>query len=636
MRRARQSHAASKQRAALAAAILVVLCACDPLAETTDAGVPDGGFPQVPLDPIAMELEPVTFAAAPFRIGLAAAGQALFSSTPSGLERSVDLGATWQLISTLPLLGFQGDSAGRLIAFSNTELWVSDDSGGTFTSHALPSELGAPGRLFVSGDDAIWLLSQPAPFALARSVDHGASFSMTPAPLASSLLACTALGDALAFVVDGVNLARVTEDAVTVLGPVPSASACVSTNAGTVIVSAYDSTSVELLFTDDVTAPVRREVAQAFRYAGAGARVVRWGSNAVLAESVDHGETFTARDTVPPPPPFNLDALALVPGALAVLTQQGPASLADGATTWVVHPQPGLPPNPSPHDLAFAASSSGIAMLLDDNIQRTVYLARDGVTWRRGLTFPVADAQAIALDPTGTRVIVAGQLGGYSILGDDARTVLHADQIESAAGLLETDTIRSVTWGPDPAGSVILAASADDADTRGRLWQLDGEADHNTWLTLTPTETFESPRLREGGYHALAVSKAGSFEGGPPEDRALVASFRSFVSTGSFTTQLLTQFRLFDNNSSWDEAPPPVTSSAALSASWQAQTSRGMAMLWSENRLYFGRDMRLLREVPLSAGFPAARVVRFAPDGRLWIGTAFGVFRSVGVPTLEP
>lgn len=602
----------------------LLLLGCDELTPPLmDAGPDDKSQQLPPLDPISIAFEPVTFPQAPMRTQLVAHDGALLSVSTQGVDRSDDHGASWTRVSGSFPEDLTSDGRGALWARTSAALLRSDDGGATFQERPLPADLAAAGRLFITRDGAVWLLSQAAPFLLARSTDGGATFAPALALEGAALAACAPLGDAIAFLIDGATLVRVRDTEVEVLGAVSGAASCATTPGGAVLVSGYDTSTYELRFIDALTAPVRTETSQRWRYQTAGDALVRYGFGGAVELSADDGVSFTAREAAAPDN-MTVSVLVAIADAFIALTTLGPAALEGEASTWVVHAQAGLPPFVSVRALSFARESPGIALLVDDNIQRTLFVALDGVTFVRGQGFAQAEANAVALHPRDDRVVVAGIYGSYRILGDGGRTVLRAGQINTIAGEVDVDPIREVLWEPDPAGSVVLAGTATDDDTRGRLWQLDGEADDNTWRSLTPARTATSAALRPGGFHALAASH---FE--PGQNRALTLSHRSFVSAGSFTTKVLMQSQLFNNNSDWVEADAPVGFTPALSASYAHNWLDGVAMLWSENRLRYGRTGDRLHEVILDPpGLPELRVVRFAPDGRLWLGTANGVWRS--------
>lgn len=615
-------------------ALALFLVACPQAPSGTDGGPDaglDGGADAGPLPPLALEFEPMTLPTTKLRSALESDGTTLFSLTTSGVEASDDLGRAWAVRSTTPVNAlFSGP--GVLYALSSQALRRSVDGARTFTDVTLPAETPASGvpQVTVTSDGALWLTTRNGPLAVARSDDGGTSFAPVPVPMGATRLdACRSLHPSFVAVQDGVTVVR-SDDGTgfTALGPIASPEGCLVTATGAVLVSGRDTTPYELRLAPGATTWDRTELTSAVRYAARGGALVRWTVDGRISESTDDGVTWSPRSAAAPTG-FAVDGVVLAQGTVVALSNQGVALLPPGATAWELRVEPGVPLFLRVVDVAFASQSPATALLLEDNVRRTLYLAEDGVTWKRGLTFDVADAQTIALSPEGGRVFFGRANGLYTLVADAGTEVTHVDTIHSAAGFVERNTVQQAAWGADPSGSYVMVSTADDADTSGSVWLFDAESPDFTWVERRPFRTTTAAGLRLGGYHALAIRGLTA-----EPNRELVTGLRSFVSTNSYLNWLLTWPALFDANRDWTQDAPPVAPDAPLTASFQAADGRLLAVLWPENRLWVGPNAAQLREVPLPQGLPAVRVARFGHDDRLVLGTAGGLWRSKTVPAL--
>lgn len=582
-----------------------------------------------PLPDLAVTFVPANPPAPPLYLNPTALGAQLFAATPQGLSRSDDYGVSFSPVSSTPGSLLAIDSSGVLYAGSGLGLFRSQDAAKNFDSLSLPSGFQVA-NLLLSGDDAVWLLSQDSPPRLVRSLDQGVQFDEVALPEGQFLKPCRSLTDHLVFVADG-TLVRVAADGTTnITSELPPVLDCVVLPSGTILVSGTDTPPSELRFPLGDAPPERRETDSLATYLATPKRLLRSIPGGDLEESFDDGVTFE-RLAIERDPEVSVSSITIAEGALVGLTPRGSARLLEGQSVWQETVYPGVPGG-AVRDLAFAKGSERRALLVDTNTQRTLFVTEDGVDWVAGAVLRQAEATCIAIHPTDGRVVVGGVSGQYRIFDADGKTLLHIDPISSAGGAIETNDVLQIVWEPDPAGSVIIASTGDATDTNGNLWQLDGEADHYAWDLLTPYSTAESPALRRGSYRALAVSDVG-----PNGHRALTTALRSFVTTATFTSQLLTQPRLFDSGSSWNEAEPPVLASPILAATYAGPYDAGVALLFSENRIAFGPFISRLHSVPITSGnMPSIELLRFDAGGRLWLGTQGGLYRSSQPLALPP
>lgn len=616
------------------ASLALFLFACPETPSGTDGGLDaglDGGTDAGPLPPLTLEFEQVSLPAQQLRIGLESDGMTLFSLTTRGIEASDDLGSAWAVRSTTPANALI-PGPGVLYALTSQALLRSVDGARTFTDVTLPAETPASGapQVTVTSDGALWLTTRNGTLAVARSDDGGTSFAPVPVPMgATRLAACRSLHTSFVAVQDGDTVVR-SDDGTgfTALGPIASPEGCLVTATGAVLVSGRDTTPYELRLAPGATTWDRTELTSTVRYAAQGSALVQWTVDGRIAESSDDGVTWSPRSATAPTG-FSVNDLVLAQGTVVARSNQGIALLPPGATAWQVLVEPGVPLFLRVVDLAFASQSPASALLLEDNVQRTLYLAEDGVTWKRGITFDVADSQTIALSPEGGRVFFGRTNGLYTLVADAGTEVTHVDTIHTAAGLVERNTVQQAAWGADPSGSYVMVSTADDSDTAGSVWLFDAESPSFTWVERRPFRTTTAAGLRVGGYHALGIRGLTAEPG-----RELVTGLRSFVSTNSYVNWLLTWPALFDANRDWTQDAPPVAPKAPLTASFQAANGRLLAVLWPDNRLWVGPNAAQLREVPLPMGLPEVRVARFGHDDRLYLGTAGGLWRSKTVPAL--
>lgn len=602
-----------------------------PDAATGDAGgspVMDGGRV---LEPLALDFIQVFLAVAPERRGLVTDGTTLYAAGSTGspfagtfqgaVVASEDEGRTWTLRGGGDFSGMAALADGGLFATNSAGLFRSLDGARSFTAVPLPPSIPPtlPLAPLTSADGALWLVSGRAggPFALARSTDLGVTFSSLSLPSGTTRLwPCLMLGDRFAAVREGNEVLTSTGGALESLpslGTVSGLAFCVVTRAGTVLVTADVGSAWNALRLPAGASSWERSVAKgAWRFAGAGDTVLRWLTDGSLEASTDDGVTWTPRGGTLPLG-TGIESAVLQGSTAVSLSGATTSRLAAGATSWDLVTSPGLPVVPRVVDLSFSGDGPGRALLLEDNIYRTLYVSEDGFTWRRGRTLPQGASTALAISPPGDRVVLGSVDGSYRVFADAGTTMVAEDQIQNLAGTKVFDPIVQLAWSGDATNQVVFAALATAQDTRGALWSWVGAG--NTWND-------KSPLARPGGFHALATTSR------PGVGHALIVSHRSSVG-GAALHSLWTALNAWESAPQWLQGRPPAGLAGPLTASCNGVCIGGaLALLWPDNLLRVGASADALREVPLPDGIGAVRVARFDPAGNLWLGTASGLWRS--------
>lgn len=621
---------------------LGLVSACSAPMMTSDAGMdagvavaPDASLPVLPLN-----FAQVTLPTTTSRVLLASDGTTLYSmgtvgNVAMGTLRSVlsvseDEGRTWLTRGPLAANALGPVPDGGLWALESQRLLLSTDRGVTFSEVPRPSFATASARLSVTSDGAAWLIEGTR---VARF--DGASFVELTVPPSTRLEPCESAGAHLVLLRDGNELLTLSangDSRVLSLGSVNGPVACTELASGTLVATVGVTGANEgLRWPADGGSLERGAVAGFFRYATSGSRHARWLTNGRVDVSTDDGATWT---TAVSSAPTGVVIPNLAPaGTTFVSVPTGfTARLPLGAPQWELLVEPGVPVAARVIDLAFAVEAPSAAMLVDDNLQRTVYVTRDGSSWRRGVTLNAGAATAIALSPDGDQVVFGALDGTYRVYADAGTTPFIDSRIETAAGLRETNAVQQLVWDRAQGGSFILATAANASDTAGSVWQLNPDTGARDWVELRPTSTTTAAAVRPGGYHAVCVAA----EAPPPAlTRSLVVGMRSNVSTNSFLNFLFTRQPALGSNASWLQDAPPVGFAAAISAGCAVEWGTGLAVLWPERRLWVGRFADRLREVPLGQEVGEPKVVRFDRSGRLWLGTSTGLWRTAAPVELD-
>ncbi len=589
----------------------------------TDSGAPvDAGQPlDAGPQPVTLEFTAFTPPPTLIRGAFVSDGTTIYTAASANLEVSTDVGRTWQqraaISGQLALVG----STVAYVLKSAGQLWRSDNAGVSFTQVGFPAgvDSSASPLLSTTSDGGVWISTQTTPPAVYRSTDQGQSFTQVPLPAGTTVLRrCDSFDGTWVASRNALELIRFDGTQWVTVGPLMNAVACIVTPSGTVIGNGRDTTSYQVRIPSGATTPERQTVLGVSFYKRVGNDLVRYLPSGRLERSTDDGLTWVVQ-VASTPTGFVINSLAESGTSLLASTPRGLAELTLGATSWQVLADPGLPSFLRVVDLSFARRSNARALLLDDNVNRTIFVSPEGGSWTRGLTLTQGEARVIALSPTGDQVFVGGALGAYRILGDGGTTVVRTGTLSNDTGFTETNPAQQALWDGDATESTIVVSTAKADDTEGELMVLDPNSPFFIWRRIKPTSTTTRPAWRPGGYHALAISPSGG-----TLNRRLFTSFRSFISTNSWTTDLLVWNQAFGSQAFWQNSEPPIAFTAALSASYSPLAGGPLAALWSEGRLRVGTLG--FREVRLGNQFRDASVVRFGNDGRLWVGGSIGLY----------
>lgn len=617
----------------LLALVGLALCGCplqgDTPNETLDGGVDGGGGITAAdggLKPLPLEFTQVIPPAQASRLGLLSDGTTIYARGTSGIEVTTDVGRSWQRRGAAPQDGQMALSGTETVWVLGTSgLYRSDDGARTFSTLALPSGLTTSSNplLHVGSDGVVWISTQEVTPRLFRSADQGASFQPVTLPADTTVLrVCKAKGAGFVAARSAKELVRWDGTALVKLADITNPGSCLLTAAGTVLALGRDTNDFMLRIPQGAAAPERLPGISTAFFIPAGAELIRLLTGGRVERSSDDGATWTPQVTTTPEG-FAINEAVATGSTLLAVTTVGLSELLSTATAWSTFENPGLPPYLRVVDLSFATASPAMALLLDDNVQRTVFVARDGVTWKRGMTLVKAQANCIALSPSGDRLFVGGIGGRWRLLTDDGSVQAREDGLGNGAGLTDVNPIQQATWQGDPTGSFVMLTTASASDTEGNVLSRDMEASLAYWRFHTPRSTTTAAAVRPGGYHALAMGIQQ-----PGNLRRLLVSFRTFISTNAWNTDLMTWNQVFDSQGGfWVRDTPPIAFTAAISAS-VTDKAGGIAMLWSDRRLRVGPFPFALREVPLSGEFGEPSVVRFDAQGRLWVGTNGGLFHT--------
>jgi hypothetical protein len=598
---------------------VLIACATDPKAADpldTDT-TPEPVETDVP--PLELSFTPWSPPTVPLRLGLGRMGETLYTATVRGLEASDDLGQTWELRGPVSSLTVTRDA---LFDLNGVELRRSTD-GRSFEVLTPPLPSADIQRIHLDGEGDLWLLSRANPPLVFRSPDLGDTFEPVAVPPdTTTLTPCEAAGGVMTAVRSYAEVVQWRDGGWVTLGPAENPSACFVTAAGTVLVAARDTESVELRWPEGALAWERQPSPGYALWRQLERDVARVLTAGRVDRSDDDGATWVTQAAAPGGV-FGIGALEAVGDTLVALSGPSVARLAPDSAAWSLDASPGLPSYLRVVDLSFAANGQS-ALLLLENISHVLYVTDASGAWWQGLGFDQGAARAIALSPDGERVFVGGSYGSFQIISDRGRAVQRTGRINDLIGNQEQGRVTGAAWGEDVEGnSFVVVSTADDNDTAGAIWVGGDADDFGTWRNITPYRTATSPGLRLGGWYALALGRRA-----PPVGEALFAGMRSFVSSASYTHQLLYKPELFDTNGEWFEAAPPVAYAAPIAGAWRDAYLGGLATLWPDNQLYYGIGAGLQQRVPIDMIPAAASVVRVDPAGVMWLGTDGGLWRS--------
>lgn len=610
-------------RPLLLALLLVPLAGCDLFDASTpgtaDAGEePDAGPPGWTV-PTTFTPERIIAAQPQVPTNLAQAPDGtLYSVIDGKLAASSDRGVTWDSRGAVQAFQLFVASDGALWSSSGTDIARSGDGGRTFTSIALPAEIqratASVGAVLAA--DAAWLLWTTEPPRLFRSANHGASFTEVTLPRAFEYVSVTASGKHLYLVGDDRFVYRTRDGASwEPLGEHAGAREPFESEAGTLLLERNDGTTQELLrSTDGGQNFTRGALTQGALYAQRpGGALVRVGRDGRVDESTDEGATWAPR--VPYPGAFTL-TVAAFSNELVATTTQGFARLGATATAWTYDRVPGLPSG-TVVDVT-VADNGRVAVLQSDGPRSTVYVGDDGARWYRGRTFDGV-MRCVAFSPDGERLFVGGTAARYSILDKEGRQV----QLESALNNRSTESIRQCQWVPNGSLPLLVVSTGNEQDTSGVMMQATPRDGSMGWSEINPMRLESNPQARFTlGYYGFAWTKP-TYRGS-----SAFASYRRWFGTNAWSPGMRVRFS-FGLADEWIDADgAPRLPFAARTMSAVGEYGQTLAVLYPNSQLYLGGFSNTLQPVTLPAGLPELQSAKFGPDGRLWLATAFGLYRT--------
>jgi hypothetical protein len=568
----------------------------------------------------ALAFVEATFPPADVRSGLVAQGGVLYARRNAApeIEVSENGGRSWhsgvavdsQLVTTATAV-YSLDANG-LIRLA--------DAGRSKVSLPLPDGLSRSDirQIVADASGALWLSTLDVPLVMYRSTDGGETFSEVDFPdEITSPWFCPAAGGPLTTIREGTDVMQWDGSTFQSVGTVTDAMECFVTAAGTIlVVDGYPGTQYRL--PAGATEWETSEMPEYATFQQVGDDVLRIVPGGGVETSADDGVTWTPRTSADwmyvyfGYVPLG-DALVGLRRDNATQTQML-ATLAADSTQWTYETIFGLPRR-EVVDLSFAQATGRMGMLIRNNVRIQLCMHRGDAGWVCGLDFAEAEAQTLSVSPDGQRAFVGGINGRFTIAAEDGSIVDHGGTIDTSGGGPEMLPIRSSAWTEIAGSQVVIASTANDDDSDGRIFWYDEYG--QTWYSKTPTSTVDSLAVRPGGYRAIAALKQDSV--------GLFAYHNSWYTTNGWIANLLETYSIFDTSPLWFEADSAY-GLPVRSASYSPTTSN-LAVLWDYGLLYLGRDFRELSEV--TANIPLdSKVARFDHEGYLWIGHPTGLLKS--------
>jgi hypothetical protein len=534
----------------------------------------------------------------------------LFAVADGHVLRSTDSGLTFETRAAFPA-ALASDEDGTLYGVQAGHLLRSTDAAATFTDIPTPDvQSKYPPQIAALRGGIVWLISSGSdPAHLYRSTDRGTTFAEValPAPsndilpfksLDSHLLLHDRQAQHLLRTLDGA-----TWEALNLPG---NPEGCLETRGGSVLINAYvNQQYAGYRQFDGGWTPLPFNGFCFFDQRPNGGLIHRESTEAV-DESFDEGATWHRISPGESTQAFNTST-ALDDVILA--EADGPPARLEPDGGWVIPPLQGLqhPAVANYGDIAFA--DDGRIALAGSHL---IFVSQDqGASWHSAFrsedTSPI---RAVAYRPDGKRLFVGGNFARYSILDEDALTVILSADLEVTA-----EKIQQAAWLPArfEYGQLYVTTAKDDASD-GALVTLQPEYGIGVQL-LNPFRIASSPStIFPTGYDGLTVTSNG------PNGNYILVGYRRSSDNGIRTEKL--------GGDGWSEYTNPTNNRPTLSLSASGPYGDPVAALFTDNGLFLGTSEYTQLPVTVVGVLGDYRRAKFAPDGHLWLITTGGIYRS--------
>lgn len=548
-------------------------------------------------------------------------GDELFSFRSGVVARSADRGRTWDERAEIAAFNFAyGD--GKLYAGGSTSLFRSGDGAETFETLANPAETVGAGAWSVRvAAGALWVNWTGSPLRLFRSTDGGDSFAEVALPAGTTEARYPRTsGDALLALFNGTIAARTTDGASwETLGTYDRAVTAYETRAGTLLLGIQDEQGSAVMRSGDDGASWQRSPSVTFydydeRPDGT---LVRVGSS-LVDESTDEGVTWTPR--VASYPEFSVHEFVAFDEELVGVSVESLARLAHDAAQWTFDEEAGLP-HPAVgrfRDIAF--SETGRVALVGE---RRVFVSDDdGVIFRRGFdahdSLEVGELTSIGIRPDGERIFVGSTNARFVLLEGDGETRVLGGTIAGRAG----ETIHQVRWVPSGREPGLYVTTGNDENTSGMVFQAQSREDTVRFNQINPLVVPSAPNsIRGAGYFGFDIAR---------HDGTTIVAFVGILqwAATNYSAPHLYENLDFPNTSTWRSITRPVAFGQPLTISVSGEYGEPVAFLYPNDRLFVGSFASHVTEVRTTDLLGDLLSAKFAPDGKLWVVTTQGLYRS--------